>query len=145
MTRFTKRVSRRCALPRVLRRLCGNERGNISMVAAASLPVLFGFGGLAVDVSLWLKSANSVQGAADAAAISVAAAATAGDSKVRDNLGNLTGGLAVTEGYAVAAANGYTNGQSGVAVAIYHPRVSPSAFAGTVDTYQAVISTPKQR
>jgi hypothetical protein len=76
MIRFTKHVSRRCALPRVLRRLCGNERA---------------------------------------------------------------------EGYAVAAANGYTNGQRGVAVAIYHPPVSPSAFAGTVDTYQAVISTSQQR
>jgi len=134
MIRFTQHVSCRSALPRVLRRLCGNERGNISIVVAASLPILLGFGALAVDVSVWLKSKNSVQGAADAAVVSLAAAVKAGDSPTRWQ----------TEAYATAAANGYTNGQNGVVVAVNNPPVSPSAFAGNVDAYEVAISQPQK-
>jgi Flp pilus assembly protein TadG len=134
MIRFTQRVSCRRALPRVLRRLCGNERGTISIVAAASFPILLGFSALGVDVSVWFKAKNSVQGVADAAAVSVAAAYAAGATETRWR----------TEGSAIAAANGYTNGQNGVAVAVYHPPISPSAFAGNVSTYQVVISAPQK-
>ena len=140
MIRFTQRVSYRSVLTRVLRRLCGNERGNITIVAAFSLPVLIGFGGLAVDASMWLKASNSVQGAADAAAIAVAAAVTAGDTPTRWQ----------TEGYAVAAQNGYTNGQTSlggqccVTVTVHNPPVSPSAFAGNAAFYQVIISAPQK-
>src|SRR5450756_2748285 len=105
MIGFTQRVSYRWALLRILRRLCDNERGTITILAAASLPLLLGFSALGVDVSVWLKAKNSVQGVADAAAVSVAAATTAGEPQTSWQ----------TEGYAIAAANGYTNGQNGVA------------------------------
>ena len=134
MIRFTQHVSCRSALPRVLRRLCGSERGNISIITAFAMPVLLGFGALAVDVSVWLKAKNSVQGAADAAVVSLAAAVKAGDSPTRWQ----------TEAYATAAANGYTNGQNGVAVAVNNPPVSPSAFAGNVDAYEVAISQPQK-
>ena len=60
---------------RLLRRVATNQRGSISIITAVSLPALLGFGGLAVDASLWLRAKNAVQGAADAAASSAAAAA----------------------------------------------------------------------
>ena len=140
MIRFTQSVSYRSVLSRVLRHFRGNERGNITIVAAFSLPVLIGFGGLAVDASMWLKSKNSVQGAADAAAIAVVAAVTAGDDPTRWQ----------TEGYAVAAQNGYTNGQTSpggqccVTVAVNNPPVAPSAFAGNTAFYQVIISAPQK-
>jgi Flp pilus assembly protein TadG len=134
MIRFTQRVTWRSALHRVLRRLCGNERGNISIITAFAMPVLLGFGALGVDVSVWLKAKNSVQGAADATVVSLAAAVKAGDSPTRWQ----------TEAYATAAANGYTNGQNGVVVAVNNPPVSPSAFAGNVDAYEVAISQPQK-
>ena len=139
MLRFIQRASG-SVLPRVLYRFCGDERGNIVIITAFALPVLIGFGGLAVDASLWLKSANSVQGAADAAAVAVAAAATAGDDPTRWQ----------TEGYAIAAQNGYTNGQTSaggqccVTVTVNNPPVSPSAFAGNTAFYQVIISAPQK-
>jgi len=50
----------------VLRRVSGDQRGAIAVTTALTLPVLLGFGGMAVDASMWLRAKSSVQGAADA-------------------------------------------------------------------------------
>jgi hypothetical protein len=99
---------------RVLSGLSENHRGSIGIIAAVSLLVLLGFGGLAVDVSLWLRAKNSVQGAADAAASSAAAAAVVGNTSSRK----------LAEAREVAAANGYQNGANGVAVTLNNPPTS---------------------
>jgi hypothetical protein len=117
----------------LLRRLFGNQRGSVSIIAAASLPVLLGFGGLAVDVSLWHRAKNGVQGAADAAASSVAASHKKGDPETR-----LT-----AEAIGVAAANGFPNGVGGIAVALHHPPISGSQI-GLFNAYEVVVSAPQQ-
>src|SRR5438093_5969284 len=90
------------ATTRLLRRFCrlsANQRGSVGIIAAVALPALLGFGGLGVDVSVWLRAKNAVQGAADAAAMSAAAAAA------------VAGGWSSTqpaiEAFAAAAVNGY--------------------------------------
>jgi Flp pilus assembly protein TadG len=118
----------------LLGRLAKNQRGSIGIIAAVSLPALLGFGGLAVDASVWLRAKNGVQGAADAAASSVAAAAVAG--------GNYLTRLSA-EADGVAAANGYQNGANGVVVTLNHPP-SSGAYAGNALAYEVIIAAPQQ-
>ena len=63
---------------RFLQRLSRDQRGSIGIIAAVSLAVLLAFGGLGVDAALWMRAKYDAQGAADAAANSVAAAAAIG-------------------------------------------------------------------
>src|SRR5207253_3100327 len=95
----------------VLSNLIGNRRGSIGVITALTFPGLLGFSGLAVDASLWLRAKSSVQRAADASALSVAASVGANDATARW----------LAEGNAVAAQNGYQNGQNGMVVSIYTP------------------------
>jgi Flp pilus assembly protein TadG len=124
------RASRLCAC------LCGswarNERGSIGAITAISLAVLLGFGALGVDVSLWLRAKNDAQGAADAAANSVAAAAAVGNPA-----GRLT-----AEANAAAAANGFQNGMKGVTVTMNNPPAS-GAYAGNASAYEVIVSAPQ--
>src|SRR5438105_806845 len=85
MITLARTIGRRtkAGLRRLLRRVAANQRGSISIITAVSLPALLGFGGLAVDASLWLRAKNGVQGAADVAASSAAAARVAGNVSAR--------------------------------------------------------------
>src|SRR5258707_10447375 len=132
-------------LLRRLRRLSAHQGGSIGIIAAVTLPALLGFGGLAVDASLWLRAKNSVQGAADAAASSSAAAAAAGGTSSRI--------LAETQG--VAAVNGYQNAAacpiswssppSVVAVCLNNPPTVPGgAHIGNTDAYEVIVTAPQQ-
>jgi len=122
-------------------RLCGcvcgswarNERGSMSILTALSLAILVAFAGLGVDVSLWLRAKNDAQGAADAAANSVAAAAAVGNPS----------GRVQTEAQAAAAANGFQNGMNGVTVTVNHPPASGS-YAGNANAYEVIISAPQK-
>ena len=87
------------------------ERGVIGVTFALSLPVMIGFGALALDASIWLSDKNAIQGAADAAALSAITALGAGDANTH----------IYNEVYTVAALNGFTNGQGGVRVYPYCP------------------------
>src|SRR5687767_5112454 len=80
-----------------------NQNGSIAIITAVSLPMLLGFGGLAVDASLWVRAKSLVQGTADAGAASVAAQAlwTGGGPCV---------GRLSAEATAIAAAHGFQNG-----------------------------------
>ena len=118
---------------RLCRTLSSDERGSIAVLTAISMAVLLGFGALAVDASLWQRAKNDAQGAADAAANSVAAAASAGNPA-----GRLT-----AEANAAAAANGFQNGVNGVTVTLNHPPAS-GAFAGNAGAYEVIISAPQK-
>ncbi|MBV9375834.1 MAG: pilus assembly protein, partial [Alphaproteobacteria bacterium] len=91
--------------PSVLRRFAVDQRGVVAVIMAFTLPVLIGFVGLGFDVGFWYFSKQNMQGAADAAAVSAAAALSAGD-----NAGY------TTEARAVAAQRGLIHGQNGVTV-----------------------------
>jgi Flp pilus assembly protein TadG len=123
----------KAGLRRLLNRVAANQRGSISIIAAASLPVVLGFGGLAVDASIWLRAKNAVQAAADAAASSAAAARVGTDSDAR----------ILAEARGVAAANGYQNGAKGVTVTLNHPPTSGSK-AGQDYAYEVIITAPQQ-
>jgi Flp pilus assembly protein TadG len=116
-----------------LRRLSRDQRGSIGIIAAVSLAVLLAFGGLGVDAALWMRAKYDAQGAADAAANSVAAAAAIGNPASR-----LT-----AEANAAAAANGFQNGMHGVIVTMNNPPAS-GAFAGNASAYEVIVSSPQK-
>jgi Flp pilus assembly protein TadG len=124
---FLARTSHLC------QRLSRNERGSMSVMIAIGLTVLLGFAALGVDVSLWLRAKNDVQAAADAAANSVAAAASAGNPA-----GRLT-----AEANTAAAASGFQNGMNGVTVTLNHPPAS-GAHAGNANAYEVIITAPQK-
>ena len=123
----------RLACAKLLGRLSKNQRGSIAIIAAVSLPAMLGFGALAVDASLWLRAKNGVQGAADAAASSVGAAAVGGSSAAHK----------LAEAQGVAAANGYQNGVNGVTVSMNNPPTS-GAYAGNPLAYEVIVTAPQQ-
>jgi Flp pilus assembly protein TadG len=123
----------RLACAKLLGRLSKNQRGSIAIIAAVSLATMLGFGALAVDGSLWLRAKNGVQGAADAAASSVGAAAVSGSSAAHK----------LAEAQGVAAANGYQNGVNGVTVSMNNPPTS-GAYAGNPLAYEVIVTAPQQ-
>ena len=121
-------------LPRTSRRfrsLLRDQRGSIGIIAAVSLAVLLAFGGLGVDAALWMRSKYNAQGAADAAANSVAAAAAIGNPASR------------ITAEANAAANGFQNGMNGVTVTMNNPPAS-GAYAGNASAFEVIVSSPQQ-
>ncbi len=118
---------------RLLRRLSRNERGSMSVMIAIGLTVLLGFAALGVDVSLWARAKNDVQGAADAAVNAVAAAAASGNPAGRLN----------AEANAAAAANGFQPGINGVTVAVNNPPTSGN-FTNNPLAYEVIISAPQK-
>src|SRR5438309_5672889 len=58
-------------------RFCGDESGNYLVVMGLLLPALVGTVGFATDLGIWFHTHQTMQGAADSAAIS---AATAGSN-----------------------------------------------------------------
>jgi Putative Flp pilus-assembly TadE/G-like len=79
--------------------------GGIAVMTGIALPVLFGATAFGIDVSSWYLKQRSMQGGADAAAISAAAA-------------YLAGGDLVAEGKNYASKNGWTDGSNQVTVTI---------------------------
>jgi Flp pilus assembly protein TadG len=117
----------------LVRRLSRDQRGSMAVLTAISLTVLLAFAGLGVDVSLWLRAKNDVQGAADAAANSVAAAAAVGNPS----------GRITSEANAAAAASGFQNGVNGVIVTVNNPPAS-GGYAGNANAYEVIVSAPQQ-
>ena len=87
-------------------RFTRSEAGGIAILAAAVMPVLFGFAALAIEVGHWYLDGRAEQGAADASAMSAAASYLAGES-------NYT-----SVGQTFAARNGFTNGSNNVTVTV---------------------------
>ncbi|MGH6812161.1 MAG: pilus assembly protein TadG-related protein [Methylocella sp.] len=120
-----------------LRRLRSDSNGVVAVVIALTIPLLLGFAALAVDTSVWSSAKNSTQGAADAAAVSAVAAATAGSSWAQiQNEANASSALA-----------GFTNGQGGVTVTVNTPPTSGNYTASTYknSAYEVIITQPQKR
>ena len=79
--------------------------GSIAVMTAIVLPLLLGFAAFGVEASGWYLTQRKMQGAADAAVISAAAAYIAGEDYV-------------SVGKAYASQNGWTDGSNSVTVAI---------------------------
>lgn len=72
-------------ISRIAHDLTHDRRGVIIVMFALLLPIIVGFIGLAVEVSLWYQQRRSIQSAADAAAIAAAYEAAEGaSSTIRD-------------------------------------------------------------
>ncbi len=86
-------------------RVFGCCSGGIAVMSAIVLPLLFGFAAFGIEVSGWYLTQRKMQGSADAAVISAAAAYIAGDDYV-------------SVGKTYASQNGWTDGSNSVTVAI---------------------------
>jgi Flp pilus assembly protein TadG len=95
-------------LSSMIRRLGADRSAGVAIFVALALPVIIGMAALGTEVSMWLLTQRSMQGAADAAASSAAFANT-----------SLT--TMQNQAYAIAAKNGYTNGVNGVTVTVHNP------------------------
>jgi hypothetical protein len=84
-----------------------DQSGNYLIIMGLMMPVLIGCVGLATDYGLWLHTHQSMQGAADSAAIS---AATAGITNSPS-----------TQANAVTASYGFVSGADGVIVTVNRP------------------------
>lgn len=106
-----------------------DRRGNISTVAALSLPVIVGFLGLGAETASWYNGKRALQNAADSAAI---AAATNGDSLSYAD-----------EAKAVAARYGFQDGVDGVTVSAVNnapcPDGSSKCYAVTISRLRPMI------
>ena len=118
---------------RIFRRLSRDQRGSMSVLTAISLVVLLAFGGLGVDVSMWLRARSDAQAAADAAANSAGAAAAVTNPTARIQ----------ADVYAAAAANGFKNGVSGVTITLNNPPAS-GAYAGNANAYEVIVAAPQK-
>ncbi len=103
--------------------------GASAAVFALALPVLIGFGALAIDVGVWSMKSRQAQGAADQAAYSAAVADSAGSA-------------GTAEARAIAADMGFTHGTGGVTVTVSNPPATGS-YAGNANFWQVTIQQPQ--
>ena len=121
---------RRLFPSRILTRLADDRRGVIIIMFALMLPIMLGFIGLAVEVSLWFVKHRELQSAADAAAI-------AGSYELQD--GNSTATI-TTVSTAEATQNGLDTG-SGDTITV---NVPPSSGAFTANSTAVEVVLTKQ-
>src|SRR4051812_39768440 len=81
------------------------RQGGIAVSTAIVFPILFSIAAVGIEISSWYLKQRAMQGAADAAAISAAAA-------------YLAGGDPIAEGTTYAGLNGWTDGEDDVSVVI---------------------------
>jgi len=105
-----------------------SENGQSLILIALSMTVLMGFLGLAIDVGVLYRTKQNAQIAADAAAVAGAQNLMYGGTST----------TAQTAGKNASAANGYTDGSSGVTVVVNTPPATgPNAKAGFVEAIVA--------
>jgi Flp pilus assembly protein TadG len=93
----------------MLRRLYNDNRGGVAVGFAVSLIVLLGFAGAATEIGSWLLTRRSMQGAADAAAVSAVTGLAAGATDY------------TTQAKGVTAKNNWTDGSNGITVTVNMP------------------------
>src|SRR5690348_14604452 len=102
-----------------IRRLIACPSGGVAVSSAVLLTLLVGITGLGAEASLWFQSKRSMQGAADAAAISAALALNGTGSGNSGTTCTWTPGL---HGLSVAAENGWQHSlTNGVTVQVVSP------------------------
>lgn len=106
-----------------------NESGAFAIIAGLGLPVAISATVLGAEVGLYAFRHQTMQGVADAAALSGV-------------ISGATGTTLVTQSRAVAAAQGYVNGASDVTVTVNSPPTSgANKVAGAVEV---IVSQPQQ-
>ena len=118
---------------RNLSRFCRNNAGNYAIVTALLAPVLIGSAGLATEGGLWMYVHQSLQGAADSAALS---AATLYGLNINGNLD--------TQAQSVVATYGYVVGNSGTTVTVHRPPAT-GAYAGNNKAIEVIATTQQAR
>lgn len=118
-------------LRRTFHRLKADERGTNLTLFALSLPVLLGFAGLGTESGLWYLAHQSLQNAADTAALSAAAA-------------NISGGSPLVQAKAVTADLGIVHGTAGAVVTVNLPPTSGTHIA-TTGAVEVVITQDRAR
>lgn len=116
---------------RFLRPNLNDTSGQILIIAAVSFSMLLGFMALAIDSGLLYRSKRNLQIAADAAA-------TAG---ALDYLYNSSASSAAAAAKAASSQNGFTDGSSGVTVAVNDPP-SSGPNASSAAFVEVVVSKP---
>lgn len=109
----------------LLARFTADKSGSYLIIAALMMPVLVGFVGLGTDYGLWVYTHQSVQSAADSAAVSAATADKAADVTVQAS--------------AVTALYGFVNGTNGATVAVNRPPTSGSRST-TANAVEVVVT-----
>src|SRR4051812_46869725 len=97
-------------LHRRARQVVRDRRGGVAVFTALMVPVLAGFAGIGTEIGLWMHARQTMQGAADTAALAGATAAAAG------NAAN-----SAAEARAIAASYGYVDGAGGATVTVNRP------------------------
>ncbi len=126
-------------------RLKNEEAGSYLVTMTVVLPVLIGFAGLGAEAGLLLYDQQTLQGAADSAAVSTArdygisASTNCGAGGASDPC--LVQAEAITGQY---AQNGFVNGSNGVAVTVNRPPQSGSHTADS-DAIEVIVTQPQAR
>jgi Flp pilus assembly protein TadG len=120
-------------LPLGLRNLYNDQQGTIAVMTGLCATALFGFAALALDVTSWQVAQHSMQGAADTAAYSAGIAYDKND-----------GTSYVTQAKAIAAAQGYVDGQNGTTVTVNRPPSSGS-YTSNTSAIEVIVQQPQPR
>jgi Flp pilus assembly protein TadG len=128
---ITLRVGRELRMGTTQMRILSEESGQMLIVAALSLLVLFGFLALSCDIGLLFRAKRNLQIAADAAA-------TAGALDYYYN-GSVSSAQAAAQ--RAASANGVTNGRSGAVVTVNSPPTA-GPNTGVLGDLEVVIEQP---
>ena len=110
-----------------------DRRGNYAVITALMSPVLIGSAGLATEGGLWMYVHQSLQGAADSAALSSATLYSLNQNK---NLND--------QARSVVATYGYTVGTSGTTVTVNRPPATGS-YAGNNNAIEVIVTTQQSR
>lgn len=122
-----------CWLADAVCRLWTDRSGNYAVIFALLAPVLIGTAGLATEGGLWYFEHQSLQGAADSAALSAA------------NLYSLNTSQSVdTQAQAVVASYGYVAGSSGTTVTVNRPPAT-GAYTGNNQAIEVIVTTQQPR
>ncbi|HEX4635752.1 MAG TPA: pilus assembly protein TadG-related protein, partial [Rhizomicrobium sp.] len=110
-----------------------DRRGNYAVITALMSPVLIGSAGLATEGGLWMYVHQSLQGAADSAALSAATQYSLNTSASLDN-----------QAQSVIATYGYTVGTAGTTVTVHRPPAT-GAYSGNTSAIEVVVTTQQSR
>lgn len=125
--------SGRSEIPRRLRAFLRDTSGNYAIIGALISPVLIGAAGLATEGGLWYHTRQTLQGAADSAALS---AATQYGLNVTADLD--------AQADSVVATYGYVAGTTGTTVTVHRP-ASTGAYTGNTKSVEVIVTTTKAR
>jgi Flp pilus assembly protein TadG len=114
-------------------RFCKDRGGNYAILTALMSPVLIGAAGLGTEGGLWIYIHQTLQGAADSAALSAANLYTL----------NTTANLN-DQAASVVATYGYTAGTNGTTVTVSHPPTSGN-YTGNAKAIEVIVTTRQAR